>query len=56
MFDIPTQLIGYRCSLEAVYRSRNIARTYGIEASRDLFGHTIVALRWAGSADGEPDR
>ena len=46
MFDMPTQLIYYRCALEAVDRSRNIARAYRIEASRDLFGHTIVDLRW----------
>ncbi len=46
MFDMPTQLIDYCCTLEAVDRSRNIARAYRIEASRDLFGQTIVALRW----------
>ena len=46
MFDTPTQLIDYRCALEAVDRSRNIARAYRIQASRDLFGHTIVNLRW----------
>jgi predicted DNA-binding WGR domain protein len=46
MFDMPTQLIDYRCALEAVDRDRNIARAYRIEARRDLFGHTIVDLRW----------
>lgn len=46
MFDMPTQLIDYRCALEAVDRSRNIARAYLIQTSRDLFGHTIVDLRW----------
>lgn len=46
MFDMPTQLINHRCSLEAVDRGRNIARAYRIEARRDLFGHTIVELRW----------
>jgi hypothetical protein len=35
--------------LEAVDRSRNIARTYRIEANRDLFGTTIIDLRWFGS-------
>jgi predicted DNA-binding WGR domain protein len=46
MFETPTQLIDYRCELEAVDRSRNIARAYHIHASRDLFGHIIVDLRW----------
>jgi len=46
MFEMPTQLIDYRCALEAVDRNRNIARAYRIEARRDLFGHTIVELRW----------
>jgi predicted DNA-binding WGR domain protein len=46
MFDMPTQLIDYRCALEAVDLSRNIARSYRIEARRDLFGHTVVNLRW----------
>jgi predicted DNA-binding WGR domain protein len=46
MFEIPTKLTDYRCSLEAVDRSRNIARGYRIRASRDLFGHTIVDLHW----------
>lgn len=46
MLDTPTQLIDYRCDLEAVDRSRNISRAYRIEASRDLFGHTVVDLRW----------
>ena len=46
MFDMPTQLIAYRCVREAVNSSRNIARAYRIQASRDLFAHTIVDLRW----------
>ena len=46
MFDMPTKLIDYRCAMQAIDRSRNIARAYRIEASLDLFGHTIVELRW----------
>ena len=46
MFDIPTQLIDYRYALAAMDRSRNVARAYRIEATRDLFGHFIVDLRW----------
>lgn len=46
MSNMPTQLIDYRCAMEAEDRTRNIARAYHIQASRDLFGHTIVALRW----------
>ncbi len=41
-----TQLIDYQCELEAVDDCRNIARAYRIDATRDLFGHVIVALRW----------
>ncbi|MCE7798704.1 WGR domain-containing protein [Sphingobium sufflavum] len=32
--------------LEAVDHSRNIARRYGIEVSRDLFGVMIVRCSW----------
>ncbi len=46
MFQAPTQLIDYRCALEAIDAERNIARSYRIRASRDLFGHTIVELHW----------
>jgi predicted DNA-binding WGR domain protein len=46
MFELPTKLTDYRCGLEAVDRSRNIARGYRIRACRDLFGHTIVDLHW----------
>lgn len=46
MFDMPTQLIDYLCTLEAVDPSRNIARAYRIRCNRDLFGHTIVELSW----------
>ena len=46
MFDMPTLLIDYRCAMEAIDRSRNIARAYRIAVSKDLFGHTIVELRW----------
>ena len=46
MFEYPTQLIDHRCELEAVDERRNIARAYHIVATRDLFGHVIVALRW----------
>ena len=46
MFEVPTQLIDYRCELEAIDEHRNVARAYRIDAARDLFGHVIVALRW----------
>jgi predicted DNA-binding WGR domain protein len=46
MFDMPTTLIDYCCTLEAVNRDYNVARSYRIRATRDLFGHTIVDLRW----------
>ena len=46
MFNYPTQLIDHRCELEAIDERRNIARAYQIDATRDLFGHVIVALRW----------
>jgi predicted DNA-binding WGR domain protein len=35
-----------RIHLQAIDRSRNIARDYRIEASTDLFGHIIVELHW----------
>jgi predicted DNA-binding WGR domain protein len=35
-----------RIHLQAVDRSRNIARDYQIDATTDLFGHIIVELRW----------
>jgi predicted DNA-binding WGR domain protein len=35
-----------RIHLQAIDRSRNIARDYRIEATRDLFGHIIVELHW----------
>jgi predicted DNA-binding WGR domain protein len=46
MFELPTQLVDYRCALEAVDDSRNIARAYRVQATRDLFGHTIINLYW----------
>ncbi|MGY2737007.1 WGR domain-containing protein [Sphingomonas sp. UYP23] len=46
MFNYPTQLIDHRCELEAMDERRNIARAYQIDATRDVFGHVIVALRW----------
>ena len=46
MVDLPTQLVDWRCALEAVDCSRNVARAYQIRASRDLFGHTLVELCW----------
>ncbi len=46
MFEPPTQLIDWRCALEAVDPARNAARAYRIQATRDLFGHTVVDLRW----------
>ena len=46
MFEVPTQLIDYRCELEAIDERRNVARAYRIDAAGDLFGHVIVALRW----------
>jgi predicted DNA-binding WGR domain protein len=46
MFKPPTQLVDWCCALEAVDAKRNIARAYHIQASQDLFGHVIVALRW----------
>nr|WP_238542487.1 WGR domain-containing protein [Sphingomonas sp. PAMC 26621] len=39
-------MIDHRCELEAVDERRNIARAYQIDATRDLFGYVIVALRW----------
>jgi predicted DNA-binding WGR domain protein len=46
MFEMPTQLVNWDCALEAVDASRNMARSYRIQATRDLFGHTVVELRW----------
>ena len=46
MFELPTQLVDWRCALEAVDRDRNVARAYRIVATQDLFGHTIVELHW----------
>lgn len=46
MFKLPTQLMDYRCELEAVDERCNVARAYNIDATRDVFGHVIVALRW----------
>lgn len=46
MFNLPAQLVDYHCALEAVDSERNIARAYHIQATRDLFGHTIVELLW----------
>lgn len=46
MFEPPTKLVDWRCALEALDRDRNVARAYRIMATRDLFGHTIVELRW----------
>jgi len=46
MFSSPALLIDWFCALEAVDTERNIARAYLIEATRDLFGNTIVAVRW----------
>ncbi len=46
MFKVPTELIDYRCELEAIDEHRNVARAYWIDARPDLFGHVIVALRW----------
>jgi len=38
--------LGRPIRLQAVNRSRNIARRYVIEASRDLFGAVIVDYGW----------
>jgi predicted DNA-binding WGR domain protein len=35
-----------RLHLQAIDPSRNIARSYAISASADLFGHIIVDLHW----------
>ena len=42
----PTEVAGYALELEAVDRTRNIARRYRIESTRDLFGSFIVDLSW----------
>lgn len=36
----------YRIDLVAMAPERSIRRRYAIAASRDLFGHVIVELRW----------
>lgn len=46
MFETPTLLSDPRCAQKAVDGSRNIARTYRIQMTRDLFRHTIVNPRW----------
>ena len=35
-----------RLHLQAIDPARNIARSYAIEASADLFGHIVVDLHW----------
>ena len=46
MFKAPTQLVDYSYALEAIDSDRNIARSYRIHATLDLFGHVVVELRW----------
>lgn len=46
MFEVSTSVVGWRCALEAVDTSCNIARAYSIYAVRDLFGHVVVELSW----------
>jgi predicted DNA-binding WGR domain protein len=46
MLEPPTKIVDWRCDLEAVDRDRNVARAYRIVATRDLFGHIVVELRW----------
>jgi predicted DNA-binding WGR domain protein len=46
MLEVPTQLVDWRCDLEARDSARNIARAYRVSATQDLFGHWIVDLSW----------
>lgn len=46
MLDLPTKLIDWRCELEACCAAKNIARSYEITVSRDLFGCVLVELAW----------
>lgn len=45
-FDLPTDLNGYRVDLVATHQGRDIARSYIILASKDLFGWTVIERRW----------
>ncbi|WP_333574043.1 WGR domain-containing protein [Sphingomonas sp.] len=46
MLDLPTKLIEWRCELEARCTARNVARSYEITVSKDLFGRWVVDLAW----------
>jgi hypothetical protein len=46
MLDLPTELIDWRCELQARCNTKNIARSYEITVTKDLFGRWIVALAW----------
>lgn len=46
MLEHPTRLLHYRCDLKAIDEQQNIAWAYQIDATRDLSGNVIVALRW----------
>lgn len=46
MMTLPTQLVEWRCDLEAVDDGWNIARAYSVSVTQDLFGQWIVDLRW----------
>ena len=41
-----TPALPHHIHLQAVDSSRNIARDYRIEATKDLFGHIIIARYW----------
>jgi predicted DNA-binding WGR domain protein len=46
MTQLLSEILNQPIHLEAVSRSRNIARRYAIEASRDLFGVVIIEYGW----------
>jgi len=46
MLDLPTKLIDWRCELQARCPAKNMARSYEITVSKDLFGRWIVELAW----------
>ncbi|UYY79568.1 WGR domain-containing protein [Sphingomonas sp. R1] len=46
MLDLPTKLIDWRCELQARCDAKNMARSYEITVSKDLFGCVLVELAW----------
>lgn len=46
MLELPTKLIDWRCELQARCDAKNLARSYEITVSKDLFERWIIELAW----------